>query len=123
MTVKANWLPRRADLFPHKSEYSKLSADYGFLLPRLLWSRGVNPEAVSKFLKPSLNDLESPFSIKNLEAAALRLRDAVVNDECIAIYGDYDMDGMSGLSILVSFLRGIGFERVLHFQPHRFLDG
>ncbi len=123
-----HWVPRRENAHGSKgSLYPKVESDFGSLVAEVLWSRGhldANDfESSKSFLEPRLGSLQSPFSIWNLEKSADRIADGVINDECICVYGDYDMDGMSGLSLLVKFFQEIGCSRILHYQPHRFNEG
>lgn len=110
----------RKDLAQIPSEYLN---QHGPLLGTFLWSRGIELSSSEKFLNLSFNQLRNPFSLKNLDLTVQRLALALENQECIAIYGDYDIDGSSGLSLLYSFLKSCGFEKLLPFQPDRFKDG
>ncbi|MGH8018067.1 MAG: single-stranded-DNA-specific exonuclease RecJ [Opitutaceae bacterium] len=64
------------------------------------------------FLDPRLSDLIDPFRLPNLEAAADRLDLAVQRGEAVSVFGDYDVDGVTSTSLLVSVLRRLGL------QPH-----
>ncbi|MBI1818368.1 MAG: single-stranded-DNA-specific exonuclease RecJ [Deltaproteobacteria bacterium] len=94
------------------------------LLARLLVNRDViTPEAASAFLTSKLAEhLRSPMLFRDMGRAAERVVAAVNASERIGIYGDYDVDGISGSAILVTFLRALGHEPVLHI-PHRLNDG
>ena len=74
-------------------------------LARLLWDRGYRSfEDIEKLMKPQLSQLPSPFSIIDLEKAVDRVIDAIANEERIVVYGDYDVDGTCGSSILFEFV-------------------
>lgn len=60
---------------------------------------------IDNYLNPSLKYLNDPFLISDMEKAVLRISDALLNGESICIYGDYDVDGITATSFLVSFLR------------------
>jgi single-stranded-DNA-specific exonuclease len=94
------------------------------LLARLLWNRGLRAAGeAAAFLRPTLaSGLRSPRLLKDMERAARRLADAVVHGERIAVYGDYDVDGITGAAQLVLCLRELGAEPLLHV-PHRGRDG
>ncbi len=62
---------------------------------------------VSNYLNPSLKSLSDPFLIKDMDRAVERITKALIEDENICIYGDYDVDGITSTSFLVSFLREI----------------
>jgi len=81
-----------------------------------------NPEEVEKFLNPSLNDLHDPFLMKDMEPAVERLARAIFNKEKIVIYGDYDVDGITSISLMVRYLRQLGGD-VDYYIPHRMIEG
>lgn len=96
----------------------------GTWVAQLLSSRGhSDAQAAEALFDARLDSLRSPFLLKNMDAAATRVAEAVRNGERIAIYADYDIDGMSGLAILVSFLEACGAEGVLPYQPDRLAEG
>lgn len=81
------------------------------------------PQEVFDFLQPKLSTLENPYKIENLEKAAERLWNAWVNQETILVYGDYDLDGTSGIILLYDSLKALGFQNVHYFQPSKANDG
>jgi single-stranded-DNA-specific exonuclease len=94
------------------------------LLARLLAARGIAaPEAAHAFLRARLSEhLRSPMLFRQMPDASARVVAALANGEPIGIYGDYDVDGISGSAILVRFLRALGHEPRLYI-PHRLRDG
>lgn len=94
------------------------------LIARILASRGfTDNDATRCYLSSSLrSDLPSPFEMADMDAAVRRIVDAVRNQEQIGIWGDYDVDGTTGASVLVSFLREIGAQAIYHV-PHRIEEG
>ncbi len=94
------------------------------LLSRLLWNRDVRTgEAASAFLRPTLaHGLRSPLLLKDMERASRRLADAITAGEGIAVYGDYDVDGMTGAAQLLLGLRALGAAPILHV-PQRQSEG
>jgi single-stranded-DNA-specific exonuclease len=94
------------------------------LLARLLAGRGLTTAAAAtSFLGARLSEhLRSPMLFKDMGAAADRVIAALRRGERIGIYGDYDVDGISGSAILVRFLRALGHEPILYI-PHRLRDG
>jgi single-stranded-DNA-specific exonuclease len=94
------------------------------LLARLLWNRGVcDGDAALAFLRPTLaHGLRSPLLLKDMAAAASRLADALARGERVAVYGDYDVDGITGAAQLVLFLRELGADPLLHVS-NRFREG
>lgn len=89
----------------------------------ILAGRGISlPEDVARFLAPSLSAMHDPFLLQGMAAAVTRLLSARENQEPVCIYGDYDVDGITGTALLVSFLRTIGMD-CRYFIPNRFNDG
>ena len=94
------------------------------LLARILASRGlIDAGAARSYLSSSLRtDLPAPFIMADMEPAVERIVGAIKNREQIGIWGDYDVDGTTGASVLVSFLREIGVATLYHV-PHRIEEG
>lgn len=93
------------------------------LTARVLVGRGVrDPEEAEGFLHPSLQRLPHPFQMPDAALAAQRLRDALGRAEHIAIYGDYDADGICATALLVEAIRRLG-GRVTYYIPHRTEEG
>src|SRR5690606_23557717 len=82
-----------------------------------------DPEVAAAFLDSRLRDLPDPASLAGIEPAVRRLAHALVEDEPITAFGDYDVDGVSSTALLVSFLRACGARRVDYVLPHRLRDG
>lgn len=97
-------------------------------IPPLVWrimeARGLHEsDARDKILKSSLKDMRDPFSMKGVTEACSRFIEAFKNNEKICVYGDFDLDGSSGLSLSVEALRSLGFQKVEHYQPKRLSEG
>jgi single-stranded-DNA-specific exonuclease len=93
------------------------------IVARLLASRGVEPEAAEGYLNPQIRALmPDPSRLTAMDAAAVRLADAIERRTRIAIVGDYDVDGASSAALLVRFLRHFGLEPSV-FIPDRLVDG
>ncbi len=93
------------------------------IISRLLVQRGItSPDGVKKFFKPSLNDLHDPFLMPDMHRAVKRLNKALGNNEKILIYGDYDVDGTSAVSLVYRFLRP--YSTMLdYYIPDRYDEG
>jgi single-stranded-DNA-specific exonuclease len=120
-------MARRWRLRPCQPETeARLSRELGVapLLARLLVARGIaEPAAATAFLEATLAaHLRSPMLFRQMPAAADRVVAALRNGERIGIYGDYDVDGISGSAILIRFFRALGHEPLLYI-PHRMRDG
>jgi len=79
-------------------------------------------ENALKFLNPSLNNIRSPFSIKDMDTAVYRIYKAIINSEKILIFGDYDVDGITSTSILLEFFQHTDAD-VHYYIPHRAKEG
>ncbi|MBX3040409.1 MAG: single-stranded-DNA-specific exonuclease RecJ [Bdellovibrionaceae bacterium] len=93
-------------------------------LLELLQNRGYSgSDAIQNLLYPKLSDLKDPFLLKDLSLAVDRLERAFAAKEKICIYADFDLDGTSGLALMWTGLRQLGFETVLRYQPKRLSEG
>ena len=93
------------------------------LISRLLLNRGIDTkEKVSKFLNSDKKDIHNPFLFENMEKVVERIKKAGKNKEKIVIYGDYDVDGISGVAYLVIMLRKLGLN-VDYYIPNRVHEG
>src|SRR5438874_6516842 len=93
------------------------------LLARVLAGRGVDIDAVSDFLDPTIRRLlPDPFTVTQMEAAAKRIADAAVKGEKVAIFGDYDVDGATSAALLAWHLRHCGLDPLIHI-PDRIFEG
>lgn len=93
------------------------------LLAQVLVNRGIeSPEAGHDFLSPKLKALIRPETMPGMAGAVQRLRQALEHEEKVTIYGDYDVDGITGVSILLSLLNHLQ-GRVDYYIPHRLDEG
>ena len=93
------------------------------LISRLLLNRGINTkEKVQKFLNSDKEDIHNPFLFEDMENAVKRIQKAGKNKEKIIVYGDYDVDGISGVAYLVMMLRKLGLN-VDYYIPNRVHKG
>jgi len=89
----------------------------------LLEIRGINTyEKAKSFFRPEKVQLHDPFLMKDMEAGACRLSEAIRKHETVVIYGDYDVDGTTAVSLLFTFLKSFGLD-VYYYIPHRFKEG
>ena len=115
------WRVRTAD----PSRVKALSAALGIseVLARLLVGRGhTAPDEVEEFLDPSIDKLLDPFIMKGMQAAVDRIRKAMENHEHIFIYGDYDVDGITAISLLSRFFKWMDYP-VRYYIPDRLEEG
>jgi single-stranded-DNA-specific exonuclease len=93
------------------------------LMGRLLAARGVSAHHAPDFLDPTLRAmLPDPSCITDMDRAAARLADAVEAQECVGVFGDYDVDGACSSAMMVTVLRALGC-KVLYHVPDRLLEG
>ena len=91
---------------------------------RLLASRGVTDfEAAKKFFRPELSQLHDPFLMKGMRKAVDRISEAIEWHERIMVYGDYDVDGTTAVSVVYSFLKKNYTGEITYYLPHRYREG
>jgi single-stranded-DNA-specific exonuclease len=93
------------------------------LLARILAGRGIEVDAVTGFLDPTVRALmPDPDSLADMRAAAVRLADGIMRAETIAILGDYDVDGATSAAVLGRYLLHCGVRPIIHI-PDRLFEG
>ena len=99
------------------------AAGYPCLVSAVLASRGIDTaEEAAAFLEHEQRLTYSPFLMADMDKAAERVQQALTSGERIAVFGDYDVDGITATCILVDYLRSRGAD-VLHYIPRRIEDG
>ena len=94
------------------------------LLIQTLFNRGIaTPESVQSFLDKRSQYSTDPFLLNGMKAAVQRIRQAIQDKEFIAVYGDYDADGVTASVLLTQALRAMGAGRVEPYIPHRMDEG
>lgn len=92
-------------------------------IANLLIQRGItNYDEARKFFRPRLQELYDPFLMKDMTIAVNRLEMAVANQEKVLVYGDYDVDGTTSVSMMYSFLRN-KIEHLHYYIPDRYSEG
>lgn len=93
------------------------------LIATLLAQRGVSTyEEAKRFFRPSLADLHDPYLMKDMDKAVNRIEKAMVQGERILVFGDYDVDGTTAVSLMSSYLKTI-YPDVDTYIPDRYLEG
>ena len=101
----------------------ELNTQLPLLVRKLLAQRGISGrDRALRFLRPRLADLGDPFAMREMDAAVERIFRAADNGEHVCIYGDYDVDGVSSVTLLYSVLRAYGI-RTDYFIPVRTKEG
>ncbi|AWH84178.1 single-stranded-DNA-specific exonuclease RecJ [Flavobacterium album] len=89
----------------------------------LLVQRGVETyEQARSFFRPSLNDLHDPYLMKDMDKAVARIESAIINNENILVFGDYDVDGTTAVSLVSSYLKSF-YPNVDTYIPDRYKEG
>lgn len=73
--------------------------------------------------RPKLSQIKSPMSIDQMDIAVSRLTQAYEQQESILVYGDFDLDGSSGVALIYTGLKALGFKNVSYVQPKRLSEG
>ncbi len=89
------------------------------LIARLLAARGVGPEQAQAFLHPGWQQLHDPFLFSNMRSVCERIRRAKQAGEQVAVYSDYDCDGVCGAAILQNVMRAEGIEPQMYIPDRR----
>lgn len=112
------------DFDPDRAAYLSRTLRISPVLAQLLLNRGVSdPEQARRFLKAPLSGLHDPSHLPGIEEAARRLRRAVAEGRRICIYGDYDVDGITGTTLLWRCLHLAGARETSRYIPHRLEEG
>ena len=93
------------------------------LLATVLVNRGiVDDEEIRVFLNPTRSDFHDPYLMPDMEIAVERIIKAINNQEKVIIYGDYDVDGITSITVLKKFLKTCGLEAD-YYIPNRLSEG
>jgi single-stranded-DNA-specific exonuclease len=89
----------------------------------LLVQRGIETfEEAKSFFRPILDDLHDPYLMKDMDKAVIRIEKAIANGENILVFGDYDVDGTTAVSLMSSYLRSY-YPNVATYIPDRYKEG
>ncbi len=118
---KKRWRVREPELVLQKTLAASLNIST--ITSQLLINRGISDiQQAERFLSSTLSDIRSPFGMKGMKEGVERVLKALHNKEKIAIYGDYDVDGITSTSILLMFLKSAGVN-VSYYIPERIAEG
>ena len=110
---------------PDPNKVARLSKELGVNTTTsfLLLQRGIETfEAAKNFFRPDLKDLHDPFLMKDMEKAVTRIEEAILNQENILVYGDYDVDGTTSVALVSSYLLTY-YLNVATYIPDRYDEG
>ena len=122
MSKERKWLVKEVG---EPETVARLSTEIGIdsVLATLLVQRGIKSfEQARAFFRPSLSSLHDPFLMKDMDKAVARLKKAVEGREKILVYGDYDVDGTTAVSLVYSFL-GRFTKNIDYYIPDRYDEG
>jgi single-stranded-DNA-specific exonuclease len=93
------------------------------IIATLLVQRGIETyEQAKTFFRPTLEDLHNPYLMKDMDKAVSRIEKAIANNENILVFGDYDVDGTTAVSLVSSYLRSF-YPNVATYIPDRYNEG
>lgn len=109
---------------PIPEKVDKLFEKHPPLVRSLLYSRGIEDlDSADDFLNPKYENLFNPFLLKGMDKAVGRIIKAMESDEKIAIFSDYDADGIPGAVALHDFFKKIGYDNFINYIPLRNEEG
>ena len=117
-----NWIPINT---PNKKEIDSLAKQLSvdLLISKILIQRGVNNfDKAKKFFRPKLDDLYDPFLMKDMDIAVDRIQKAISKKEKILVYGDYDVDGVTSVALVYSYLIK-NYSNIIKYIPDRYKEG
>lgn len=119
--MEKRWVMVAADEDEVESLHKALNINKIFC--QLLVQRGIKTfEQAKEFFRPELENLHNPFLMTDMEKAVERLEKAVDDKERIMIYGDYDVDGTTAVTLMFSFLFPF-HKNIMHYIPDRYKEG
>lgn len=114
--------PKRID----KKQVKALSESLNNLditLSEILMQRGIDTfDKAKSFFRPNLSELHDPFLMKDMDLAVERIEYAIANNQKILVYGDYDVDGTTAVSLVYSFLSNY-YDQLAFYIPDRYKEG
>lgn len=126
MTTPTNMKKRWVFREDHQTERTELLADelnVAKELSSLLCDRNAETfDKAKQFFRPDLSQLHDPFLMNDMQLAVERIKSAIDKGEKILVYGDYDVDGTTAVSVVYSFIKSI-YKYVDYYIPDRYLEG
>ncbi len=110
---------------PNPEIVARLSAELNVnpIIANILVQRGIDTfDKAKRFFRPSLTDLHDPFLMKDMDLAIQRIKQAISNQERMLIYGDYDVDGTTAVSIVYSYFKTLN-QNIEYYIPDRYKEG
>ena len=110
---------------PEKEQVQKLQSELQVdeIIATLLVQRGITTYDQAKtFFRPTLDDLHNPYLMKDMDKAVSRIEKAIANGENILVFGDYDVDGTTAVSLVSSYLKSY-YPNIATYIPDRYDEG
>ena len=110
---------------PEKEKVEKLAKELqvNSTIASILCQRNIETfEAAKNYFRPNLEQIHDPFLMKDMDVAVSRIETAIANNENILIYGDYDVDGTTAVSLVSSYLKTI-YSNIATYIPDRYAEG
>ena len=108
---------------PEKVQAIQSALQVDEIIAKLLVQRGIETfEQAKTFFRPTLADLHNPYLMKDMDKAVARIEKAIANNENILVFGDYDVDGTTAVSLVSSYLRSF-YPNVATYIPDRYAEG
>lgn len=108
---------------PEETEHFAKTLNMSKIIARILLNRGIDtPEKAKHFFRVSLDQLHDPFLMRDMEAAVNRIQTALQKKEKILVYGDYDVDGITSVSMIMLAFKELGYP-VEFYIPDRLREG
>ncbi len=108
---------------PEKVQAIQQALQVDEIIATLLVQRGIETfEQAKTFFRPTLADLHNPYLMKDMDKAIARIEKAIANNENILVFGDYDVDGTTAVSLVSSYLRTF-YPNVATYIPDRYAEG
>lgn len=120
--MEKNWVIKSQGA---EAEVTALSRSLNVAKPlaNLLVQRGIRTfDDAKAFFRPDLGDLHDPFLMKDMDLAVERIEAAMTNNEKVLVYGDYDVDGTTAVSLIYSFFKD-HFPEIDYYIPNRYSEG
>jgi single-stranded-DNA-specific exonuclease len=115
----------KAKSLPNEEQSKSLSKEINVSTPiaNILVQRGIDTfDKAKQFFRPKITDLHDPFLMKDMDKAYERLKEAVYNGEPMMVYGDYDVDGTTAVSIVYSYFVTLN-PNIEYYIPDRYKEG
>ena len=110
---------------PEKEKVHKLAKELNvdITIASILYQRDIETfEEAKNYFRPNLEEIHDPFLMKDMDVAVARIESAIRNNENILIYGDYDVDGTTAVSLVSSYLKTIT-KNIATYIPDRYAEG